>query len=177
MNKTTWLITGASSGLGRALAEHVLKRGDQVVLAARSLESMQTLAAAFPDTALALSLDVVNPAQRASVIEQTEKHFGSIDFLVNSAGRFLSECVGLVASTTGHAETRVPSFMFQHAHANDSSVLAINNDVGEAFEANPPKAIALLVVRKTRRPAFIAATQLRTSSSKRSAKCVPPSAS
>ena len=86
MNKTTWLITGASSGLGRALAEHVLKQGDQVVLAARSLESMQTLAAAFPDTALALSLDVVNPAQRASVIEQTEKHFGSIDFLVNNAG-------------------------------------------------------------------------------------------
>src|SRR5882724_1684113 len=86
MNKTTWLITGASSGLGRALAEHVLKQGDQVVLAARSLESMQTLAAAFPDTALALSLDVVNPAQRASVIEQTEKRFGSIDFLVNNAG-------------------------------------------------------------------------------------------
>jgi len=49
MNKTTWLITGASSGLGHALAEHVLKQGDQVVLAARSLESMRTLAAAFPD--------------------------------------------------------------------------------------------------------------------------------
>jgi NAD(P)-dependent dehydrogenase (short-subunit alcohol dehydrogenase family) len=86
MNKATWLITGASSGLGRALAEHVLKQGDQVVLAARSLESMQTLAAAFPDTALALPLDVVNPSQRANVIEQTEKRFGAIDFLVNNAG-------------------------------------------------------------------------------------------
>ena len=44
----TWLITGASSGLGYALAEFVLQRGDRVVLAARSMDSMRGLAARLP---------------------------------------------------------------------------------------------------------------------------------
>ena len=41
MSISTWLITGAASGLGYALAEHVLKQGDQVVLAARTVASME----------------------------------------------------------------------------------------------------------------------------------------
>src|SRR4029077_12907148 len=60
----TWLITGASSGLGYALAEYVLERGERVVLAARSMDSMRGLAARFPDTALAVGLDVTQPQQR-----------------------------------------------------------------------------------------------------------------
>ena len=51
MHKSTWLITGASSGLGLALAEHVLARGDAVTLAARSTTAMQILADDYPDTA------------------------------------------------------------------------------------------------------------------------------
>jgi short-subunit dehydrogenase len=54
MSISTWLITGASSGLGYALAEHVLKQGDQVVLAARTVASMEALAASYPNTALAV---------------------------------------------------------------------------------------------------------------------------
>jgi NAD(P)-dependent dehydrogenase (short-subunit alcohol dehydrogenase family) len=57
MSNSTWLITGASSGLGYALAEHVLKQGDRVVLAARNVAPMQALAASFPETALAVRLD------------------------------------------------------------------------------------------------------------------------
>ena len=55
MSISTWLITGASSGLGYALAEHVLKQGDQVVLAARTAASMEALAASYPNTALAVT--------------------------------------------------------------------------------------------------------------------------
>ena len=55
MSVSTWLITGASSGLGYALAEHVLKQGDQVVLAVRTVASMEALAASYPNTALAVT--------------------------------------------------------------------------------------------------------------------------
>jgi NAD(P)-dependent dehydrogenase (short-subunit alcohol dehydrogenase family) len=82
----TWLITGASSGLGYALAEFVLQRGERVVLAARSTDTMKALAARFPDTALAVGLDVTQPQQRLAAVEQAEARFGGIDVLVNNAG-------------------------------------------------------------------------------------------
>jgi NAD(P)-dependent dehydrogenase (short-subunit alcohol dehydrogenase family) len=82
----TWLITGASSGLGYALAEFVLQRGDRVVLAARSMDSMRGLAARFPDMALAVGLDVTQPQQRLGAVQHAEARFGGIDVLVNNAG-------------------------------------------------------------------------------------------
>jgi NAD(P)-dependent dehydrogenase (short-subunit alcohol dehydrogenase family) len=82
----TWLITGASSGLGYALAEYVLERGDRVVLAARSMNSMSALAARYPKTALAVGLDVTQSQQRIAAVQQAEVRFGGIDVLVNNAG-------------------------------------------------------------------------------------------
>src|ERR1700726_4927324 len=86
LKSRTWLITGASSGLGYALAEFVLQRGDRVALGARSQAAMTALAARYPDTALALALDVTNAEQRAGSLQQTEQRFGVIDVLVNNAG-------------------------------------------------------------------------------------------
>ncbi|KJS25340.1 MAG: short-chain dehydrogenase [Hyphomonadaceae bacterium BRH_c29] len=82
----TWLITGASSGLGYALAQHVLQRGDQCVLTARSKQAMQALAARYPDTARVAELDVTLPEQRSAAVEAAEDQFGSVDVLVNNAG-------------------------------------------------------------------------------------------
>ena len=82
----TWLITGASSGLGYALAEFVLQRGDQVVLAARSVQAMDKLVARYPDSALAVGLDVTDRQQRIAAVEQAQARFGRIDVLVNNAG-------------------------------------------------------------------------------------------
>lgn len=82
----TWLITGASGGLGLALAEAVLERGDQAVLAARSLEAMTALAARFPRTALVTSLDVTDREQRTQAVRAAEARFGGVDILVNNAG-------------------------------------------------------------------------------------------
>ncbi len=86
LKSRTWLITGASSGLGYALAEFVLQRGDRVVLAARSMNSMSGLAARYPDRALAVGLDVTQPQQRIAAVERAQAHFGGIDVLVNNAG-------------------------------------------------------------------------------------------
>ena len=82
----TWLITGASSGLGFALAKYVLERGDRVVIGARTLTAMSDLAARFPNSALALTLDVTKPEHRSAGVEQAETRFGGIDVLVNNAG-------------------------------------------------------------------------------------------
>src|SRR5260370_11260207 len=82
----TWLITGASSGLGYALAEYALQHGDCVALGARSQAAMTALAARYPDRALALALDVTNAEQRVAAVQQTEQRFGAIDVLVNNAG-------------------------------------------------------------------------------------------
>ena len=81
-----WFITGASSGLGKALAEAVLARGDSAVLTARRLEPLQTIAAAHGGRALALQLDVTNAAARAAALKAANERFGRIDVLANIAG-------------------------------------------------------------------------------------------
>ncbi|KUL69753.1 oxidoreductase [Streptomyces sp. NPDC001651] len=86
MNKV-WLITGASSGFGRALAELALADGDVVVGAVRRPEAMDDLLAAHPDQVEALRLDVAETgAAEAAVADVVARH-GRIDVLVNSAGR------------------------------------------------------------------------------------------
>jgi NAD(P)-dependent dehydrogenase (short-subunit alcohol dehydrogenase family) len=81
-----WLITGCSSGLGRALAEHALDRGDRVAVTARGRAAVAGLAARYGDRALALELDVTDPASVAAAVQESEKTFGRIDVLVNNAG-------------------------------------------------------------------------------------------
>lgn len=83
---TTWLITGCSSGLGRAFAEAVLAHGHNVIATARHTEKIQDLADAHPDQALALALDVTDQAQVAETVRAAEARFGGIDVLVNNAG-------------------------------------------------------------------------------------------
>jgi NAD(P)-dependent dehydrogenase (short-subunit alcohol dehydrogenase family) len=82
----TWFITGCSTGLGRALAEAVLERGENAVITARDAGRLADLAKAHPGTALALALDVTDDEQVAAAVRQAEGTFGGIDVLVNNAG-------------------------------------------------------------------------------------------
>lgn len=82
----TWLITGCSTGLGRALAQAVLAHGHNAVVTARDISTVQDVAAAYPGTALALPLDVTDPAQIGAAVKQAQERFGGIDVLVNNAG-------------------------------------------------------------------------------------------
>jgi NAD(P)-dependent dehydrogenase (short-subunit alcohol dehydrogenase family) len=83
---STWFITGCSTGLGRALAAAVLDRGHNAVVTARDVTRVRDLTDAYPDTALAFSLDVADAAQAAGAVRAGEERFGSIDMLVNNAG-------------------------------------------------------------------------------------------
>ena len=82
----TWLITGCSTGLGKSFAQAVLKAGDNAVITARNTQALDQLAAAYPRTALATTLDVTDKSAIARVVEQAEERFGAIDVLVNNAG-------------------------------------------------------------------------------------------
>jgi NAD(P)-dependent dehydrogenase (short-subunit alcohol dehydrogenase family) len=83
---SSWLITGCSTGLGRALADDVIAAGHNAVVTARDVGKVADLAAENADRVLALSLDVTDTAQVTNVVSQAEEKFGGIDVLVNNAG-------------------------------------------------------------------------------------------
>jgi NAD(P)-dependent dehydrogenase (short-subunit alcohol dehydrogenase family) len=83
---STWLITGCSTGLGRALAEAVISAGHNAVVTARDVVKVADLADATPGRVFAVALDVTEPAQVTSAVQQAEERFGGVDVLVNNAG-------------------------------------------------------------------------------------------
>lgn len=83
---STWLITGCSSGLGRALAEAVIGAGHNAVVTARDAGAVADLAETAPERVLGAALDVTDPARVASAVQRAIERFGQIDVLVNNAG-------------------------------------------------------------------------------------------
>lgn len=86
MSGKIWFITGCATGFGRSLAEAALRRGDRVAVTDRSLDAVADLGAAWPDTAIALGLDVTRPDQVRAALDAAFDRFGRIDVLVNNAG-------------------------------------------------------------------------------------------
>jgi len=83
------LVTGAGSGIGRAVALGLLSDGWTVVLAGRRTEPLQALAAEAESqgqTALAVPTDVTNPESVQALFDSIEKRFGRLDVLFNNAG-------------------------------------------------------------------------------------------
>jgi len=81
-----WFITGSSTGLGRSLAEAVLKHGDYVVATARKPEQLSALVEQYPETARAVRLDVTSSKEIRDAVKVALDAFGRIDVLVNNAG-------------------------------------------------------------------------------------------
>jgi NADP-dependent 3-hydroxy acid dehydrogenase YdfG len=83
------VITGASSGLGAATARRLAKDGATVVLAARRLDRIQTLANEISEQGgrtLAVQADVSDRAQVQALVNQAVQSFGCVDVIVNNAG-------------------------------------------------------------------------------------------
>jgi short-subunit dehydrogenase len=80
------LITGASEGIGKALAEALSKKGAKLVLAARSDDKLKYLAGKLPG-ATAIHADMRRPADIKAMIDAALKAHGRIDILVNNAGQ------------------------------------------------------------------------------------------
>jgi NAD(P)-dependent dehydrogenase (short-subunit alcohol dehydrogenase family) len=84
------LVTGASQGIGRGVAETMLADGHRVVLAARRLEPLEAIASAYPGQALPVSVDVGDPAAVDALYEKITAEYGRLDALFNNAGAFMA---------------------------------------------------------------------------------------
>ena len=83
----TWFITGCSEGgIGAGIARAVLKRGYNAVVTARNTEKVAGIVKDYPETALALALDVTDRAGVTAAVKAAQERFGQIDVLVNNAG-------------------------------------------------------------------------------------------
>lgn len=81
------IITGASSGIGRALAKEYAKRGASLSLAARRIDLLNELKNELPDNEiLAIKTDITIESECKNLIESTIIRFGRIDILINNAG-------------------------------------------------------------------------------------------
>lgn len=98
LNDQVVIITGASSGIGRALAFAFARRAARIVLVARRadrLEAVRREIEPYTPDVLVIAADITDNAQLQDVVNRTLEKFGRIDVLVNSAGVALSgELVG-----------------------------------------------------------------------------------
>ncbi|RSM87203.1 short-chain dehydrogenase/reductase [Streptomyces sp. WAC 01325] len=85
----TWFITGASRGFGLEIARQALERGDRVVATARNPKSVEDALPGYTEQLLALELDVTNESQAKAAVDAAVERFGTIDVVVNNAGRGL----------------------------------------------------------------------------------------
>ena len=95
----TWFVTGASRGLGRALAAAVLEAGNAVVLTARDTAHLNDIVGRYPERAIAVRLDVTRSGEAETAIAAAIARFGRVDVLVNNAGYGL---VGAVEEVQPH---------------------------------------------------------------------------
>lgn len=82
----TWFITGTSTGLGRALTEKLLAKGDRVVATIRKPDVLGDLKATYPENLQVAVLDVTDTPAIKAVVDQAFDDLGQIDVVVNNAG-------------------------------------------------------------------------------------------
>lgn len=87
--RKAWLITGASSGFGRALSDRALDRGDRVLMAARNTEAIADLTARYPGQASILPLDLSDAHSAGAIVSERLHATGPVDIVVNNAGYML----------------------------------------------------------------------------------------
>lgn len=82
----TWFVTGASRGFGRHWVEAALARGDRVAASARNVDDIADFVERYPDTAIALLVDVTDRAAVFAGVQAAHERFGQIDVVVSNAG-------------------------------------------------------------------------------------------
>lgn len=156
---TTWLITGCSSGIGRGIAKTVLKHGDNAVVTARNVATVMNIIEDYPDTAIAVPLDITNKESIADAIKAAADNFGGVDILVNNAGYGYrssveegeEDSVNLLFNTNffGPIELIKQVLPYMRAQKNGaiiniSSIAAARSGVGSGYYAASKAALELM---------------------------------
>jgi short-subunit dehydrogenase len=125
------LVTGASSGIGRATAEAFARAGASVVLTGRNLERLKEVAEQAGRTEgklVVLSLDVTNREQVFSVVDQAAKELGRLDILINNAG--IGQCLPLVELRWEDAQRIVDTNVMGIVHAIQAAIPILRKQGG-----------------------------------------------
>lgn len=155
----TWLITGASSGIGYGIAQAALERGDKAIIAARSKEKLQALADRFPGQAQVLLLDVSDAGSIRQALASIADRLDDLDVLVNNAGYGYRAAVEegedseirKLYDTNVWGPVRLMKAVLPHMRArrkgtiiNVSSIAAIRPGVGSGYYASSKAALERL---------------------------------
>jgi len=95
LKNKTMIVTGASSGIGRAAARRFAAEGVKLALVARSAERLKAVADEVGAECITLPLDLTRPADVSTMVKTTADRFGPIDILFANAGSYVA---GEVAS-------------------------------------------------------------------------------
>src|SRR5215475_14328978 len=80
------IVTGASRGIGRAIAQTLSGEGMRLILVARSRDQLEELSASLLTDSLVQAVDLRAPEAPAAVVSATMERYGQLDLLVNNAG-------------------------------------------------------------------------------------------
>lgn len=80
------IVTGASRGIGKAIAETLSSERMKVVLVARSRDQLESVSKSLPNESLTQALDLRDPNSANQIVSATIEKFGKLDLLVNNAG-------------------------------------------------------------------------------------------
>ena len=114
------LITGASSGIGAAIARLFAREGARLALAARSVEKLRSLAASLGSNALPVPTDMTDSAAVRRMIEATVERFSRLDILINNAAVGIYAPISTVSPE--HLEKVIATNWLGPVHAIQSAV-------------------------------------------------------
>jgi short-subunit dehydrogenase len=121
----TAIITGASAGIGEMVARQFIAEGANIALIARNKGPLDKLKAQFdPDRAVAFAMNVTDYAAFTEVIDEVQKRWGVIDFLINNAG----------AHNRGDVATVAPEKLVQMVQVNLEAPIVLTRMILDIFK-------------------------------------------
>jgi len=133
------LVTGASQGIGREIAQVYADEGARVALAARSIDELERIAADIDDEAIAIECDVRETAGVEATIEECVATFGGLDVAVNNAGVIggspiedtSDEEMEWVIDVNLKGQMRVGRTALPHLVESEGSLVNVSSQLGE----------------------------------------------